>query len=82
MVSTTGPIIRETGREWMMVKIKEMPYSEKYTNMIDRMKLFDWFVPPFVQQHLGDQAVGELQGFGGKGSNQFPKMLHLKTSMR
>ena len=44
-----------------MVKIKEMPYSEKYAIMLDNMKLSNTFVPSFVQKHLGDQAVVELQ---------------------
>lgn len=42
-----------------MVKIKDMPYSEKYTIMLDNMN--DTFVPSFVQKCLGDQALVELQ---------------------
>jgi hypothetical protein len=44
-----------------MVKIKEMPYSEKYYKTLDYMELLDTFVPPLVQKHLGNEKVTELQ---------------------
>ena len=44
-----------------MVKVKEMPYSEKYAKVIDNMKFDEGFILPFVQKHLGDQAVSELE---------------------
>jgi hypothetical protein len=48
-----------------MGKLKEMPYSEKYTIIVANMN--DTFVPSFVQKHLGDQAVAELQRIWGEG---------------
>jgi len=45
-----------------MVKIKEMPFSEKYDKVMDTIKLDEVFMPTFVQKHLGDQAVEELRG--------------------
>ena len=44
-----------------MVKVKEMPYSEKYAKVIDNMKFDETFILPFVQKHLGDQAVAEVR---------------------
>lgn len=56
-----------------MVELKEMPYSEKYNNMLDNMRVFNAFVPPFVQQHLGDQAVVELQRIWREGFKPIPE---------
>jgi hypothetical protein len=44
-----------------MVTVKEMPYGEKYAKVIDNMKFDETFILPFVQKHLGDQAVLELR---------------------
>jgi hypothetical protein len=44
-----------------MVTVKEMPYSEKYAKVIDNMKFDETFILPFVQKHLGDQAVAEVR---------------------
>jgi hypothetical protein len=44
-----------------MVKVKEMPFSEKYAKVIDNMKFDETFIVPFVQKHLGDQAVAEVR---------------------
>jgi hypothetical protein len=54
-----------------MVKIKEMPYSEKYTIMLDNIN--DTFVPSFVREHLGDQAVVELQRIWREGVKPIPE---------
>ena len=56
-----------------MVKVKEMPYSEKYANVLDNMKLYDTFIPSFVQKHLGDQAVVELQRIWREGVKPIPE---------
>ena len=56
-----------------MIELKEMPYSEKYTNILDNMRVFDTFVPPFVQKHLGDQAVAELQRTWQEGFKPIPE---------
>ena len=44
-----------------MVKIKEMPYSEKFKKVMDEMKFEDTQTLIFIKKHLGDQAVAELQ---------------------
>ncbi len=57
----------------MMIKVKEMPYSEKYANVLDDMKLVDTFIPSFIQKHSGDQAVAELQGIWRQGMKPIPE---------
>jgi hypothetical protein len=44
-----------------MVKVKEMPYPEKYAKVVDEMKFEEAQTFPFVQKALGDQAVVELK---------------------
>ncbi len=56
-----------------MVKIKEMPYNEKYAKVVDNMNFDESFVFPFVQKHLGDQAVSELKGIWQKGFEPIPE---------
>ncbi len=56
-----------------MVKIKEMPYSEKYAKVIDNMKFDEKFILPFVQKHLGEQAVGVLKETWQKGVKSIPE---------
>ncbi len=56
-----------------MVKVKEMPYSEKYANVLDNIKRGDTRIPPFVQQRLGDQAVVELQRIWQEGVRPIPE---------
>jgi len=56
-----------------MVKIKQMPYGEKYAKVIDNMKFDETFILPFVQKHLGDQAVSELKGIWQKGFKPIPE---------
>jgi hypothetical protein len=41
--------------------VREMRYSEKYARVTDNMKFGKTFILPFVQKHLGDQAVAELK---------------------
>jgi hypothetical protein len=50
-----------------------MPYSEKYAKVIDNMKFDESFIFPFVQKHLGDQAVSELKGIWQKGFKPIPE---------
>lgn len=61
-----------------MVKVKEMPYSEKYAKMIDNTKFDESFVFPFVQKHLGDQAVSELKGIIQSGFKPIPEEASFK----
>ena len=56
-----------------MVKIKEMPYSEKYAKVIDNMKFDEKFILPFLQKHLGEQAVGVLKETWQKGFKPIPE---------
>ena len=56
-----------------MVKVKEMPYSEKYAKVIDNMKFSETWIVPFMQKHLGDQAVSELKGIWQKGFKSIPE---------
>ena len=56
-----------------MVKIKEMPYGEKYAMVMDNMKFNESFIVPFVQKHLGDQPVSELRGIWQKGFKPVPE---------
>ena len=56
-----------------MVKVKEMPYSEKYAKVLDTIKLDEAFVPAFLQKHLGDQAVAELQSIWREGIKPIPE---------
>jgi hypothetical protein len=56
-----------------MIKIKEMPYSEKFAKVMDNVKFDESFILPFVQKHLGDQAVSELKGIWQKGFKPIPE---------
>jgi hypothetical protein len=56
-----------------MAKIKEMTYSEKYAKVIDNIRFDKSFIFPFVQKHLGDQAVSELKGIWQKGFKPIPE---------
>jgi len=56
-----------------MVKVKEMPHSEKYAKVIDNMKFDEAFILPFVQKHLGDQAVAEIRKTWQDGMNPVPE---------
>jgi hypothetical protein len=53
------------------MSIKEMPYNEKYTIMLDNIN--DTFVPSFVQKYLGDPAVVELQRIWEEGIKPIPE---------
>jgi hypothetical protein len=55
-----------------MVKVKEMPYSEKYAKVIDNLKFDETFILPFVQKHLGDQAVAEVRKTWQEGMKSIP----------
>lgn len=44
-----------------MVRIKEMPYREKYAQAFEYTKLLEGFVLPLIQKRLGDKALAELQ---------------------
>jgi len=44
-----------------MVKVKEMPYRQKYAHVVADIERVNNFFVPFVQNHLGDEAVVELR---------------------
>ena len=44
-----------------MVKIREMPYSEKYASILDYTKLLETFVLFLIKKHLGVEGVTALQ---------------------
>jgi hypothetical protein len=56
-----------------MTKVKEMPYKEKYAKVIDNIKFDHAFIVPFVQKHLGDQAVIEIKKTWEEGMKPIPK---------
>lgn len=56
-----------------MVRIKEMPYHEKYAQMLDNMKFDDAFITPFIKKHLGDQAAADLQRIWQQGAKAIPE---------
>ena len=56
-----------------MVKIKEMPYGEKYAKVIDNIKFDESFILPFVQKNMGDQAVSEIKEIWKKGFKPIPE---------
>ena len=56
-----------------MVEVKEMSYSEKYAKVIDNMKFDETFILPFVQKHLGDQAVAEVRKTWQEGMKPIPE---------
>lgn len=56
-----------------MVKVKEMPYSEKYAIVLDQTRPDDALISPFIQKHLGDQALAELQSIWQEGVKPVPE---------
>lgn len=51
-----------------MGKIKEMPYDEKFANVIANMEFDEKFILPLVQTHLGDQGVSALKAIWQEGT--------------
>jgi hypothetical protein len=56
-----------------VVKVKEMPFNERYAKVVDNIKFDESFILPFVQKNLGDEAVNELKGIWGKGFKPIPE---------
>jgi len=44
-----------------MVKIKEMPFAEKYAYALEYTKLLETFVSPLLRKHLGDKSIMDLR---------------------
>jgi hypothetical protein len=55
-----------------MIEAKQMPDSEKYITILDNMKLDETFLPYFIQKHLGDKALAELQSLFEEGVKPIP----------
>ena len=55
-----------------MQEIKTMPYSEKYAIVLDKIKPDDVLISPFIQKHLGEQALIELQKLWQEGVKPIP----------
>lgn len=55
-----------------MAKIKGMSYREKYNKVMDNIKFDESFIYPFVNEHLGNEAVDELKGIWQKGFKVIP----------
>ena len=56
-----------------MIAVKEMPAAEKYAAMSDNIALFGRFMPAFVADRLGDQAVSELRQAWHAGLQSVPE---------
>ncbi len=56
-----------------MVKVKEMPYEEKYHMVIDNLKYHETSIQPLVGKLFGDQAVAELKSTSIEGIKPIPE---------
>ncbi len=61
-----------------MEDIKVMPYSEKYGIVQDYIDFTETFMIEFVEDHLGDQAVHDLQMLYQEGIEPIPKEASLE----
>ena len=57
----------------IMQGVKTMPYSEKYAIVLDKMKPKDVLISPFIQKHLGEKALVELQKIWKEGVKPIPE---------
>jgi hypothetical protein len=55
-----------------MIKVKEMPYSEKYANVQDSIR-HESLVPAFIEKHLGKSAVADFQKVCREGVKPIPE---------
>ena len=56
-----------------MVNIKEMPYSEKYALVQKNIRFDEGYVLPFIQKHLSNEAVAELQKIWREANKPIPE---------
>jgi hypothetical protein len=56
-----------------MVKVKEMPYEEKYRMVIDNLKYHETSIQPLVGKLFGDQAAAELKRMSQEGIKPIPE---------
>jgi hypothetical protein len=57
----------------LMVKIKEMPFNEKYDGVINYTKVLESFALPLVKENLGDEKVAELKSIWQEESEPVPE---------
>ena len=56
-----------------MVKVKEMPYSEKYKMAQENIQFCESIFPPFIKEHMGDEAVTEHEKVWKEGIQSIPE---------
>ena len=56
-----------------MKKVKEMPYEEKYSMVIDNLKYHENVIQPLIGELFGDQAAVELKKTSQEGLNPIPE---------
>ena len=56
-----------------MVKIKEMPYSEKLASVLDSIKLEESFIPSFVRKSLSEKSVDRIREIWSEGIRPIPE---------
>ena len=54
-----------------MVEIKEMPYNEKYSSVLNYLKSLDDNILPFIEKELGAQKVAELRTIWQRHTNYY-----------
>jgi hypothetical protein len=54
-------VARLLGEEVNSMEVKQMPYEEKYSGVLDYMKMLNGFVLPIVKKDLGVQKAAELE---------------------
>jgi hypothetical protein len=57
----------------IVVKVKEMPYDEKYKRILDSAKLLETIALPIVKEDIGDKKAAELKSTWQKQSENIPE---------
>jgi hypothetical protein len=56
-----------------MVEVREMPYVEKYNEILGMMKVLEGFAPQLVKDELGDDKLDELRNIWKQEADQVTK---------
>ena len=56
-----------------MGKVREMPYEEKYSMVIDNLKYHETSIQPLVGKLFGDQTAAELKRMSQEGAKPIPE---------
>jgi len=67
----TAPQIANRGIT--MFEFKEMPYDEKFTDILDYTKMVEGFAPQLVKKELGEEKVVELRSLWKEGTEPIPE---------